>query len=63
VIGKTLEQLDASEGCRVAALIRDNKFMFSSEPFVFMGGDRVLVFGSTECVEKTSNRLREIELT
>ena len=63
VIGKTLEQLDASEGCRVAALIRDNKFMFSSEPFVFMGGDRVFVFGSTECVEKTSNRLRQIELT
>jgi len=63
IIGKTLKQLDAGEGCRVAALIRDDKIMFPSDPFVFMGSDRVLLCGSTECVEKSSNRLRQIELT
>ena len=63
VIGKTLKQLDVGEGCRVASLIRDDKFMFPSDPFVFMGGDRVLLCGSTECVEESSNRLRQIELT
>jgi trk system potassium uptake protein TrkA len=63
IIGKTLKQLDAGEDCRVAALIREDKFMFPSDSFVFMGSDRVLLCGSTECVEESSNRLRQIEFT
>jgi trk system potassium uptake protein TrkA len=63
IIGKTLKQLDTDEDCRVAALIREDKFMFPSDSFIFMGGDRVLLCGSTECVEESSNRLRQIEYT
>ena len=63
VIGKTLEQLALGEECRVVAVIREDKHMQPSGSLVFMGNDKVLVLGSTECMERTSNRLREIELT
>ena len=61
VIGKTLDKLRMGKGCRVVAVVRNYEFMFPTRPFVLMGGDRVLVIGSRECVEKTSDELREIE--
>jgi trk system potassium uptake protein TrkA len=63
IIGKTLKQLDMGEDCRVAALIREDRFLFPSDSFVFLGSDRVLLCGSTECVEESTNRLRQIEFT
>jgi Trk K+ transport system NAD-binding subunit len=63
IIGKTLEQLDLGEDCKVAALIREDKFLFPSDQFVLMGDDRVLLCGSSECVDKSSNKLRQVELT
>jgi trk system potassium uptake protein TrkA len=63
VIGKTLEQLALGDGCSVAAVIRGDKHIQPSGPFVFMGNDRVMILGSIEHVDRVSNRLREIELT
>ena len=63
VIGKTLEQVALGDGCSVAAVIRGDKHIQPSAPFVFMGNDRVMILGYIEHVERASNRLREIELT
>ena len=51
VIGKTLRQLDVGEDCRLVAVIREDRYIFPSDTFVFMGDDRVLLCGSTESVE------------
>ena len=63
VIGKTLEQLALGEGCNVAAVIREDKHIHPSSPFVFMGNDKVMILGSIEHVDRASSKLREIELT
>ena len=63
VIGKTLEQLALGEGCSVVAVIREEKHIHPSSPFVFMGNDKVMILGSIEHVDKASSKLREIELT
>jgi Trk K+ transport system NAD-binding subunit len=63
MIGKTLDQLSLGDECKVATVIREDKQVQPSGTMIFMGRDRVLVLGSTECVERAVNKLGEIEFT
>ena len=63
VIGKTREELDVSEKLRIASVFRNGSLIFPSESFVFKGGDRVLLLGSSDIVEKAAEKLRNIEIT
>ena len=63
VIGKTMDRLDVPEKLRIASVFRNGTFIFPSESFVFKGGDKVLLLGSSEAVEKTAEKLRENEIT
>ena len=63
VIGKTRDRLDVSEKLRIVSVFRNDGFVFPLESFVFKGGDRVLLLGSSDCVEKAAEKLREVEIT
>jgi trk system potassium uptake protein TrkA len=63
VIGKTRDKLDVSEKLRIASVFRNGSFIFPSESFVFKGGDKVLLLGSSDSVEKAAEKLREAEIT
>lgn len=63
VIGKTRDNLDVSEKLRIASVFRNGTFVFPSESFVFKGGDKVLLLGSSDSVEKATEKLREAEIT
>jgi len=63
IIGKTMDQLDTAENCKIAAVLRNATFMFPNESFVFKGRDRVLLFGSSEPVDKITEKLRTVEIT
>ena len=62
-IGKTMEQLNLSEKCEAAIVFRNGSFFSPTETLVFKGGDKVLLLGSTERVEKNVEKLRSIEIT
>jgi trk system potassium uptake protein TrkA len=62
-IGKGAEQLDLSDNCKVTSVIRNGSFEFPSPSFVFKGGDRALLVGSIEPVEKAAEKLRTVEIT
>jgi trk system potassium uptake protein TrkA len=63
VIGKNRDSLDEPEKLRIASIFRNGAFVFPSESFVFKGGDRVLLLGESETVEKAAEKLREAEIT
>ena len=63
VIGKTRDSLDVAEKLRIASAFRNGTFVFPLESFVFKGGDRVLLLGSSDAVERAAEKLREIEVT
>jgi trk system potassium uptake protein len=63
VIGKNRDKLDEPEKLMIASIFRNTAFVFPSESFVFKGGDRVLLLGESETVEKTAEKLREAEIT
>ncbi len=63
VIGKNIDQIGASEGCRVPSVLRNGSFLLPDESFVFKSGDKVVVTGSIENVEKIVEALRSIEIT
>jgi len=62
-IGKTIRQLNFSEKCEAAIVFRNGSFVFPEESFVLKGGDRILLLGSTERVEKSVEKLRSMEIT
>ena len=63
VIGKNLEEVGISDGCRISIVLRNGSVVFPTETLVFKGGDKVLTLGLTEQVEKTVEKLRSIEIT
>jgi trk system potassium uptake protein TrkA len=62
IIGQTLEKLDLSEKCKIASVFRNGSFVFPSESLMFKGGDKLFVMGSVENVEKTVEKLRNVEI-
>jgi len=63
VIGKNLGYLDVSANCEVPNVLRNGSTFFPDESFVFKGGDKVVITGSIESVEKIVEKLRNIEIT
>jgi trk system potassium uptake protein TrkA len=63
IIGKTLDQINLSEKCEIPAVFRNGTFVFPAESFMFKGGDKALVLGSSENVEKIVEKLRNVEIT
>jgi len=62
-IGKKVDQVAISANREVANVLRNGSFLFPDEAFVFKSGDKVVVTGSSENVEKTAEKLRSIEIT
>src|SRR3989337_1015340 len=63
IIGKTMDQLNLSEKCEVAIVFRNGSFVFPTESFMFKGGDKALLLGAAEQVEKNVDKLRNVEIT
>jgi trk system potassium uptake protein TrkA len=63
VIGKNRDRFDEREKIRITGIFRNGDFVFASESFIFKGGDKVLLLGESETVEKTAEKLREAEIT
>jgi trk system potassium uptake protein TrkA len=61
-IGKNLDQV-VSTNCEVANVLRNGSFLFPDESFVFKSGDKVVVTGALDNVEKLVEKLRNIEIT
>jgi len=62
-IGKNRIQFDKPEKLSIASIFRNGTFVFPAESFIFKGGDRVLLLGESETVEKAAEKLREAEIT
>jgi Trk K+ transport system NAD-binding subunit len=62
-IGKNRSRFDEPEKLRIANIFRNGDFVFPEESFIFKGGDRVLLLGESETVEKAAEKLREAEIT
>ena len=62
IIGKSMKEADLSENCKITSVLHNGAFEFPSESFVFKGGDRILLTGSTDSVEKTVEKLRNVEI-
>ena len=63
IIGKDLGQLGVPADCEVANVLRNGSILFPDKPFVFKGGDKVVVTGSIEEVEKLVEKFRKVEIT
>lgn len=63
IIGKTVDHLYVSENCRILSIFRNGELVYPTKSFVFKGGDRVLLSGSLEFVEKIVEKLRNVEVT
>jgi len=63
IIGKTVDHLYVSENCRILSIFRNGELVYPTTSFVFKGGDRVLLSGSLEFVEKIVEKLRNVEVT
>ncbi len=63
VIGKTVAQLGFSENCRMVSVFRNGAPLFPTKSFMFKGGDKIVISGSFEQVEKTAEELRSVEIT
>ena len=62
-IGKNLNQVGVSAKCEVANVLRNGSFLFPDESFVFKSGDKAVVTGSLDNVEKLVEKLRNVEIT
>lgn len=63
VIGKTMEQLNIPEECRIIGLFREDRIIYPDETFVFKGRDSIMLCGPVKAVEETAEKLRNIEVT
>ena len=63
IIGKTIDQINLSEKCEISSVFRNGSFVFPTQTFMLKGGDKALILGSSENVEKIVEKLRNVEIT
>jgi trk system potassium uptake protein TrkA len=62
VIGKNVDQAGIPDNSKISSVLRNGGILFPTESLVFKGGDRVLVLGLAEQVEKAVDKLRNVEI-
>ena len=62
-IGKNLEQTGISEECQVTNILRNGSFLTPDASFILKSGDKVVVTGALDNVEKLVEKLRNVEIT
>jgi trk system potassium uptake protein TrkA len=63
IIGKTINELELSENCRITCIMRNSSCEFPTESFMFKGEDRVFLMGMSQFVDKAVEKLVNVELT
>ena len=63
MIGKAMDQLESSEDCRILSVFRNGMLLFPAKSFVFRSGDKVLLSGLVELVDRITEELRKVEIT
>lgn len=63
VVGRTIEELNIPDGCRIIGVFREDRVIYPDEAFMFKGRDNVMLCGSAGAVEETSEKLRSVEVT
>lgn len=63
IIGKAMDKLETSEDCSILSVFRNGMLLFPAKSLVFKGGDKVLLSGSVELVEKIAEEIRKVEIT
>lgn len=62
-VGKTINQLDIPNECRVIGVFREGKLTYVNEGTVLKGGDQVILCGPKEFVEEALEKFRSVEIT
>jgi Trk K+ transport system NAD-binding subunit len=63
IIGKNVNELDLPGDCKLSSILRNGTVLFPQKSFVFKGGDKVLLLGVRNSVEKITEKLKAIEVT
>ena len=63
IIGQNLDQIGVSANCEVSNVLRNSSILSLDESFVFKGGDKVVITGLIDSVEKLVAKLRNVEMT
>lgn len=63
IIGKNMEELDPPRDCKISSVFRNGTVLFPQQYFMFKGGDKVVLLGVRESVEKIIEKLKAIEVT
>ena len=62
-VGKTIDQLEIPEDCRIIGLFRESGLSYDYENAVLKGGDKVILCGPRRTVENALRKLRSEEIT
>jgi len=63
IIGKTMKEIDLPEDCRISCVIRNQAAIFQDDSLTLKGGDRLLVLGQIEDVDKTVDKIMNEEIS
>jgi len=62
-VGKTINQLNIPEECRVIGVFREGRLTYVDEDTVLKGGDQVMLLGPIKPVEEAVEKLKSVEVT
>lgn len=63
IIGKETSELGLSEDCRISCVIRNQVAIFPDGSLALKGGDRLLIVGQAEAVDKIADKVMNLEIT
>jgi trk system potassium uptake protein TrkA len=63
IIGKTIEKLGLPDNCRISCVIRNQATIFQDDSLTLKGGDRVLILGQVEAVDKIADKIMYEEIS
>jgi len=62
IIGKTIKELDLPEDSRISCVIHNQTPVFPDDSLTLKGGDRVIIMGQTEDVDKIADKIMTEEV-